>query len=70
MRREFTSRLHRFVYAQHGRELMGLKSPVCEPLYVHLSVGKILDEGNCGRVTDRGEEAGDQNCEPTDRNNI
>jgi len=20
------------VYAQHGRELMGLKSPVCEPL--------------------------------------
>ena len=40
--------VQRFVYAQHGRELMGLKSPVCEPLYAHLSVGQILDEGNCG----------------------
>jgi len=25
--------VQRLVYAQHGRELMGLKSPVCEPLY-------------------------------------
>ena len=48
----------RIVYAQHGRELMGLK-----PLYVNLStlesIGEILDEGNCGRATARGKEAGE-----------
>jgi len=58
--------LHVLVYAQHGRELMGLESPVCEPVYA-VSIGEVLDQGNCGtsvakameveRVTDRGEEA-------------
>ena len=27
--------LHRFVYAQHGRELMGCKSPGGEPWFIH-----------------------------------
>jgi len=31
---------------------------------------KVLDEGNCVRATDRGKEAGCQNCEVTDRNLI
>jgi hypothetical protein len=57
------------VYAQHGRELMGLKSPVRESVYA-MSVDKVLADGNCGRVTDRGEEAGVQGCEPTNRNSI
>ena len=52
-------------------------SPVCED--EDLTVGgtptvtpidKALAEGNCGRVTDRGEEAGRQTCEATNRNRI
>ena len=31
--REAERQVHRHVYAQHGRELMGCKSPVCEPVY-------------------------------------
>jgi hypothetical protein len=33
-------------------------------------IDKVLGEGNCGRVTDRGEEAGAQSCEATYRNAI
>ena len=44
------------MYAQHGRELMGFKSPVSEPA-MHKD-SNILGDGNCGRVTDRGKEAG------------
>ena len=45
------------------------------PLYVNLRVlpakiRKVLAEGNCGRATDRGKEAGEQDCEPTNRNSI
>ena len=51
--------LHRdsrhFGDARHGRELIGFNSLVCEPLYA-LSVGKILDEGNCGRAPVAGAE--------------
>jgi hypothetical protein len=42
---------------------------------VHLRVlieriREVLAEGNYGRVTDRGKEAGEQDCEPTNRNSI
>jgi hypothetical protein len=57
------------VYAQHGRELMGFESPVCEPLFA-MSVEEILAEGNCDIARCRGKEAGGQDCEPTDRNSI
>ena len=40
-----------------GDELMGCKSPVWR-IHVMLNHNKILDEGNCGRATDRGKEAG------------
>jgi hypothetical protein len=52
------------VYAQHGRELKGLKSPVGG------SYIKLLAESKGGRVTDRLEEAGEQNWELTNRNVI
>jgi hypothetical protein len=51
------------MYARHGRELVGCKSPgrkreliggqdtKCKP------TKQVLGEGNCGRVTDRGKEA-------------
>ncbi len=57
------------MYARHGRELLGLKSPVREPVYAS-SIDKVLDEGNCVSATRGGKEAGDQNCEFTDRKSI
>ena len=33
-------------------------------------IEKVLEACNCGRVTDRGEEATSQSCEVTDRNSI
>ena len=33
------------VYAWHGRELMRLKSSVCEPCYLILRLAKVLAEG-------------------------
>ena len=56
--------VHRIVYARHGRDCCGVKVP-CTSLRVlrrslyqmTTSIGKVLDEGNCGRATDRGEEA-------------
>ena len=58
------ARVDRFVYARHGRDCCGVKVP-CTSLRVSrrslyqmtTPIGKVLDEGNCGRVTDRGEEA-------------
>jgi hypothetical protein len=50
-------------YARHGRDFMGCKSPVrtgvsWSTVYqMSPPIGKVLDEGNCGRATDRGEEA-------------
>ncbi len=58
------------VYARHGRELMGLKSPVLEPVCLPTKIRKVLAKGNRGRATDHGKEAGEQNCEPTNRNSI
>jgi hypothetical protein len=42
---------------------------------VHLRVlveriREVLAEGNYGRVTDRGQEAGEQDGEPTNRNSL
>ena len=56
--------VHRFVYARHGRDCCGVQVP-CTSLGVLrrssyqmiASIDKVLDEGNCGRATDRGEEA-------------
>ncbi len=37
-----------FVYARHGHELMGFKSPVSEPLYfIFIKVQQLLAKGNC-----------------------
>ena len=59
-----------------GVNLSG-ESPVCEDEGLKVGgtptvtpIEKALAEGNCGRVTDRGEEAGWQTCEATNRNRI
>jgi hypothetical protein len=59
-----------------GVNLSG-ESPVCEDEGLKVGgiptvtpIDKTLAEGNCGRVTDRGEEAGRQTCEATNRNRI
>ena len=53
-------------YAQHGRDLVGCKSPVLSSGNFSLGVSipnefpmktSVRGEGNCGRVTDRGKEA-------------
>jgi hypothetical protein len=56
--------VHGFVYARHGRDCCGVQVP-CTRLGVSRStvyqmstpIDKVRDEGNCGRATDRGEEA-------------
>ena len=35
-----------------------------------IPIEQVLADGNCGRVTDRGEEARAQTCEATNRNRI
>ena len=58
------------VYARHGRELMGCKSPVRESSTVERQRNKVLAEGK-GVSARRGlEEAGAQSYEPTNRNSI
>ena len=86
------ARVHRLWYAWHGVCFMGCKSPVREwrscGLMVHPldSRNQVRDEGNCGEVTNRGEEACEcarkyrpvcrrrshsrQSCEATNRNRI
>jgi hypothetical protein len=65
----------------HGTPGMGVnlsgESPVCEDEGLKVGgtptvtpIEKALAEGNCGRVTGRGEEAGRQTCEATNRNRI
>jgi len=52
------------VYARHGRDCYGVQVP-CTKLGVsrrsvyqmNAPIEKVLDEGDCGRATDRGEEA-------------
>ena len=59
------------VYARHGRELMGCKSPVRESSHCRDDrVNQVLAEGK-GVSARRGlEEAGAQSYEPTNRNSI
>ena len=64
-------------YAQHGRELIGCKSPVRnwesegdQDAKWITPIDQVRGEGNCGEVTNRGEEAGAKTCEATDRNVI
>ena len=61
----------RLVYARHGRELMGCKSPVRRIQHCRDdSVNQVLAEGK-GVSARRGlEEAGAQSYEPTNRNSI
>lgn len=58
------------MYARHGRDLMGWKSPVWKPGTVVRTESQILAEGKGGTARDRLEEAGAQSYEPTDRNGI
>ncbi len=59
------------VYARHGRELMGCKSPVRESNHCRGDrVIKVLAEGKGVSVRRGLEEAGAQSYEPTDRNSI
>ena len=59
------------VYARHGRELMGCKSPVLESSHCRDDrVKQVLAKGK-GVSARRGlEEAGAQSYEPTNRNSI
>jgi len=52
-------------YARHGRELMGLKSSVCEPRYYDSMVAKVLAEGKGIIARWCLKEAGVQSCELT-----
>lgn len=52
------------VYARHGRDCCGVQVPCTSLGFLRRStyqmialIGKVLEEGNCGRATDRGEEA-------------
>ena len=69
------------VRKHHGTPGMGVSlwgaSPLCEGEGLKVGgipavtpIDKTLADGNCGRVTDRGEEAGWQTCEATNRNRI
>jgi hypothetical protein len=59
------------VYARHGRELMGCKSPVCESGRGEVVRDvKVLAEGKGFSARSGLEEAGAQSCEPTNRNAI
>jgi hypothetical protein len=58
------------VYARHGRELMGCKSPMCESGYDHLILTQTLADDKGGVVRFRLKEARVQSCEPTNRNVI
>lgn len=56
--------MHGLAYARHGRDCYGVQVP-CASLgdsrrsgyQMTAPIVKVRDEGNCGRVTDRGEEA-------------
>ena len=59
-------RLQRLVYARHGRELMGCKSPVGEPTSYEVMMATTSQRQ--GRHREVGSEGSPrQNCEPTDR---
>ncbi len=45
------------VYARHGHELLGCKSPICELLYLSSKVQQLLAKGNCKAARLCGKEA-------------
>jgi hypothetical protein len=60
-------RVHRFVYARHGRDGCGVRVPCTSLGTFQRSVyqvsalrREVRDEGNCARVTERGKEACDR----------
>jgi hypothetical protein len=63
-------RIIHFVYARHGRELMGCKSPMCEPGYDHWILTQTLADDKGGVARPRLKEVRVQSCEPTNRNVI
>jgi len=56
------------VYARHGRELMGCKSPVGEPTPMNLVPTTSLRQGRLREAASGGSPR--QTCEPTNRNVI
>jgi len=56
------------VYARHGREFMGCKSPVGEPTPMYLVPTTSLRQGRLREVASGGSPR--QTCEPTNRNVI
>ena len=52
-----------------GANQWGTQPPVREPVCAG-SIVKLLGEGNCGSVADRGDEAGVQRCEPANKNGM
>jgi hypothetical protein len=60
----FAAPVHAIVYARHGRDFIGCKSRVRDwessrrtAYQMSTPIDKVRGEGNCGRATDRGEEA-------------
>ncbi|MFZ5993967.1 MAG: hypothetical protein ACOYU4_03120 [Thermodesulfobacteriota bacterium] len=64
------ARVDAVVYARHGREFKGCKSPVREPCPRSDTLAEVPAEGKGGIVRDRLKEAGVQSYEPTNRNGI
>ena len=49
--------LQRLVYARHGHDLLGCKSPISEPQYLDFKILQLLAKGNCKAARLCGEEA-------------
>jgi len=62
--------VHFLVYARHGRELMGCKSPMCESGHCLMTLTQTLADGKGVSVRKGLKEARVQSYEPTDRNSI
>ena len=64
--RASSGQLNKLVYARHGRDLMGCKSPVSESRYYQRIVAKILAEGKGDLARGGLKEAGVQVSEERD----
>jgi acyl-CoA synthetase (NDP forming) len=58
------------VYARHGREFMGCKSPMCESCRCRKTLTQTLADGKGVSARKGLKEARVQNYEPTNRNSI
>ena len=52
-----TSHKNPLVYARHGHELLGCKSPISEPQYLDFKILQLLAKGNCKAARLCGKEA-------------